>query len=312
MNSQALYRRRSRPGLRRAVALITASLLALPAQAQLFGGDKEAREMIAAQKQVIDQMQTRNRELEQRVLRMEEILKSQGLLELYSQIELLKQEVNKLRGQIEEIANTSDQTARRQKDFYVDLDSRLRRLEQPPAAVGAGVPGATAPGTPGAADPAAASAAGAAPVGAAGTASAADMPAGSAAAAVPADPNAETRTYESAFNLFRIGNYTAAIAAFGNFAKTYPQSPLAPSALYWVGNAYYAMSDFKNAIASQRRMISSYPTAQKVPDALLNIASSQQELNDNANARKTLQEIIAKYPLSEAADKAKRRLAAAR
>lgn len=312
MNSQALYRRRSRPGLRRAVALITASLLALPAQAQLFGGDKEAREMIAAQKQALDQMQTRNRELEQRVLRMEDTLKSQGLLELYSQIELLKQEVNKLRGQIEEIANTSDQTARRQKDFYVDLDSRLRRLEQPPAAVGAGVPGATAPGTPGAADPAAASAAGAAPAGAAGTAGAADMPAGPVAAAVPADPNAETRAYESAFNLFRIGNYAAAIAAFGNFAKTYPQSPLAPSALYWVGNAYYAMSDFKNAIASQRRMISNYPTAQKVPDALLNIASSQQELKDNANARKTLQEIIAKYPLSEAADKAKRRLAAAR
>lgn len=306
MNSQALYRRRSRPGLRRAVALITASLLALPAQAQLFGGDKEAREMIASQKQALDQMQARNRELEQRVLRMEETLKSQGLLELYSQIELLKQEVNKLRGQIEEIANTSDQTARRQKDFYVDLDSRLRRLEQPPAAVGAGVPGATAPGTPGAADPAAASAAGAAP------AASADMPAGPVAAAVPADPNAETRAYESAFNLFRIGNYAAAIAAFGNFAKTYPQSPLAPSALYWVGNSYYAMSDFKNAIASQRRMISNYPTAQKVPDALLNIASSQQELNDNANARKTLQEIIAKYPLSEAADKAKRRLAAAR
>jgi tol-pal system protein YbgF len=50
-------------------------------------------------------------------------------LELANQNEQLRQEVAKLRGQIEVLANELANEQRRQKDFYVDLDNRLRKLE---------------------------------------------------------------------------------------------------------------------------------------------------------------------------------------
>ena len=52
-----------------------------------------------------------------------------SVLELASQNELLRQEVAKLRGQVELLANELANSQRRQKDFYVELDSRTRKLE---------------------------------------------------------------------------------------------------------------------------------------------------------------------------------------
>lgn len=291
-----LFRRGARPGAWGPAALLAAALAAAGPAHAIFG-DSEARKQV-------EELKAQNTALEGRVRQLEEQLNSQGLLNLFTQIEQLKQDMARLRGQIEELANANDQTGKRQRDLYVDLDNRMRRLEQPvpTAAVPGAVPGAAEPGAPGA------------PAGTVAAAAAAASAAPGAAPAPPGapDPGGEQRAYESAFNLFRIGNYPAAIAAFTNFSKTYPQSPLAPSALYWVGNSYYAMSDFRNAIAAQQRMVKAYPDAQKVPDALLNIASSQQELGDVPGAKKTLDELIKKYPLSDAAEKAKRRQASLR
>lgn len=83
---------------------------------------------------------------------------------------------------------------------------------------------------------------------------------------------AETRAYEAAQNLRRIGNYQGAIVAFQSFIKQYPKSPLAPSAQYWIGDSYFNLRDFRLAINSQRLLMVSYPENAKVPDALLNIA----------------------------------------
>jgi tol-pal system protein YbgF len=50
-------------------------------------------------------------------------------LDLHNQNEQLRQEIAKLRGQIEVLTNELANTQRRQKDFYVDLDNRLRKME---------------------------------------------------------------------------------------------------------------------------------------------------------------------------------------
>ena len=52
-----------------------------------------------------------------------------GLLELSNQNDLLRQEVARLRGQVEMLANEVANAQRRQKDFYVELDNRTRKLE---------------------------------------------------------------------------------------------------------------------------------------------------------------------------------------
>jgi len=292
-------------------ALLLAVLAAAPARAALFD-DEEARKRIEATNQRVTQLQ---KQLEDRMLALEAQLKSQGLVELFNQIELLKADAARLRGQIEVLNFEQAETQKRQRDLYADLDSRLRKLEAgqvAPAAAPAATTGAPAP-VPVAVPPAAPAAvpapapAAVAPAGPVPAAAAGSRPAGAAPAA--GDVAAEQRSYDAALDLFKAGNYGGAIAGFTAFVRTYPRSPLSPSAHYWIGNAQFAQKDFRAAIAAQRQLIAAYPDSQKVPDALLNIATSQVELGDAPAARRTLEEIVAKHPQSDAAVKARARLA---
>lgn len=270
-----------------ALTFVAAGLLFAPlAPAQLFGGDDVARKQISEQGKRLEALRIQNEELSARLARMEQSL--QGLasanpaLELAQQLERLRQEMMQLRGQIEVVGNDIQMAAKRQRDMYVDLDTRMKRIEQS-AAEGAAA-AASQPAAAGAAAPAAAAAAGAA-------------------------SELEARAYEAAQAQRKAGNYQGAIAAFRNFLAQYPKSPLAHRAQYWIGDSYYNLRDYKNAIASQRRLISAFPESPSVPDALLNIASSQVELGDAAGARRTLDKLVGRYPTSEAAEKARRRLA---
>ena len=282
--------------------------------AALFGDD-EAREQIdALRKQV--------KELEARIAKMEETLNSQALLELYSKVETLEQELGKLNGQIEMLGNENTLLQKRQRDFYIDLDNRLRQIEQQQ-------PQKRSPSSHHMEPKGAPSSMAAPAVKEQATAQAADavMPetppsegavdsgvthdAATAAANEPAPVAAltENDAYKAAFDLFKNGEYANAIAQFESFLQSYPQSNLAPGAAYWIGNARYALRDYQLAIDAQKRLISKYPNSNKVPDAFLNIASSQLEMGDSKASKQTLENLLTKYPQSDAAKKAKQRLA---
>lgn len=241
--------------------------------------DEEARKRIAATNQRIDQLQ---KDLDERVAALERQLKSGALVDLANNVEGLKSDVAKIRGQIEVLTYELDQSQKRQRDLYVDLDARMRKLE--------GAPGAAASDV--------------APADAASAVGAAATSAGSTATSA----GAEQRAYDAALDQFKRGDFQGAITGFTAFVKTNPKSALAPSAQYWIGNAHFARKDYKAAIASQRQLILAWPDSPKVPDALLNVASAQSELGDNAAARRTLEELIGKFPQSDAATKAKQRL----
>src|SRR5512135_3636316 len=206
--------------------VLAATLVTFSARAALFD-DEEARKRIEATNQRLTQLQDR-------VTALEAQLKSQGLVELFNQVEQLKSDVARLRGQIEVLTYEQEQQQKRQRDLYVDLDSRLRKLEG-----GAGAAAGSATEVP--------------------PAAAAPPP----IAAAPASPD-EQRVYDAALDKFKAGSYGAAIAGFNTFLKTYPKSPLAPSAQYWIGNAQYAQKDFRGAIATQRQLIAAYPDSRKV------------------------------------------------
>ncbi len=203
----------------------------------------------------------------------------QGRLDLLQQIEQLKQEVAQLRGQAEVLTNDLENTQKRQKDFYVDLDTRMRRLEGGGAVAASAVAASDNAGKD-----------------------------GKNAVLTSTDPAQEAKAYETALGQFKVGNYAGAVVSFQGFMTTYPKSGLAPSAQYWIGNSYFSLRDFKSAVREQQKLISNWPDSEKVPDALLNIASSQQELGQDKAARKTLETLVSKYPLSPAAEKAKARL----
>ncbi|HTP48878.1 MAG TPA: tol-pal system protein YbgF [Casimicrobiaceae bacterium] len=290
----------------RVLFALTLALAATSARAALFP-DEEARKSVDALTQRINQ-------LEGRVNGLESTVKSQGLVDLLKDIEQIKSDIAALRGQQEVLTYELEQAQKRQRDLYIDLDGRLRKLETATSAPAGPAPAPDAGATP----PAAANAS------LPGTAARGSPPASNSPSLPPAptwqpgtrvppsavDLATEQRAYDTALDQFKNGSYPAAITGLQSFVRTYPRSPLAPSAVYWTGNAQYAQRDFRAAIATQRSLISTYPDSQKVPDALLNIASSQSELGDSAGARRTLEDLVSRYPTSEAAGKARQRLSA--
>ena len=282
------------------VAALTFAAFAQSANAALFDDD-EARRRIESTNQRVDALQ---RQVDSRLAAIEQQVKGQGLADLANQLQLLQSDIAKLRGQIEVVTYELEQAQKRQRDLYVDLDTRLRKLESAPAPAPAEGPG----GGPGAAIvlPPTGAAPGAPSFGPPGS-----PPAG--AGALPpvrnsADGVAEQRAYDSALDAFKRGDYGGAITGFGTFVKTYPRSPLASSAQYWIGNAQYARRDYRASITTQRQLLKEYPDSSKAPDALLNIASAQGDMGDNAASRRTLEELMARYPKSDAATRARQRL----
>lgn len=104
-----------------ACALAAAALAPLPAHA-LFG-DEEARRAIIDLRAKVETLQKEN------AARIDDKANQKSLLELARQNEQLRQELAQLRGQVEVLSNELANAQQRQKDFYVDLDNRLRKME---------------------------------------------------------------------------------------------------------------------------------------------------------------------------------------
>ena len=278
-SNQHMYRIPSQALLRSlSLGLIVFSL---HANAGLFDDDEARRDI----KNLRAQTDQQNRDIDSRLQRLEESIKNLGIIQLLNQIEQLNAEIAKLRGQVEVMSNLDEQLTKRQRDFYLDIDTRLRKLEVVPSDA---VPGATAapptliPATP--------------------VASAVVTPPATASRAQ------EERVYDVGANAFKRGDYVAATRAFQTFIKDYPASQLVPNAHYWTGISYFNLRDYGSARATQDVLLKQFPDSAKAPDALLALASIYVEIGDNGSARNALEDVIARYPASEAATKARTRL----
>lgn len=246
-----------------AVAALLALLGTQPARAGVFDDDE-------ARRQIKDLSIQSNERLE---------TLSKGQFDLVNQIQALREENARLRGQVETLGFELESAKKRQQDFYVDLDNRLRKFET----ANAGGAGGEAKG-------------------------AEEDKAAEAPKKVVVDPAAESRDYEAALNLFKANKIKEAAGAFEAFGKNYPESTLAPNAQYWLGNAYYALRDCKRAIDAHRVVVAKWPQHPKAADSLLGVANCQQELGDHKGAKTSLEAVVAKYPGSSAAATAKQRL----
>lgn len=239
--------------------------LPLPAAAGMFDDDEARRQIRELRAETTQSLET----LRQRI---EAMAKNQ--LDFANQIEALRADVARLTGQVEVLTNSLEAAHKRQQDFYVDLDNRLRQLES-----------------------------------AAATAAAAPQDAAAATAPQkPADPQAEMHEYEAALSLFRGGRYKEAQAALEGFIATHPKSSLLPNATYWLGSCLYQQRQLDKAAEIYAKVPVSWPNDPKAPDALLARANAQVEAKDVKGAIQTLELLIQKYPTSPAADNGRNRL----
>ena len=68
-------------------------------------------------------------DLEARLIRIERVIDNQSLIELSTQIDQLQAQAQALRGEVEALRYESNNGADRQRQLYVDVDSRLQTLE---------------------------------------------------------------------------------------------------------------------------------------------------------------------------------------
>jgi len=274
----------------RKLILISIYLLSISqlAQAALFD-DKEARQQIVdlqqktdAQNQAtqasLDALKKSHQTLEQRVLSIENVIKSQGLMDLLGQIDRLNNELNKVKGDLEVAQHNIDVSQQRQKDLYADTDGRLRKLESGNTVIANG---------------------------------SADNKEQSAQPSITntVENSAETKAFDSAQALLQSGKYKDAFDAFDKFLQTYSNSKQVPNAQYGLGFSQFSLKNYKAAIATHQKLISQFPDSAKAPDALFNIANCQIQLSDIEGAKKSLRDLITQHPASDLVPNAKRRLA---
>lgn len=227
-----------------------AFFLAGSAQAGLFD-DAEARQQVNNLKQ---EMQGR----------LETV--SNGQFELANQVEELRTEVARLRGQVEVLLNEIESIKTRQRDFYVDLDNRMRQLEtnaQNPASQGARASGAG---------------------GNSYEAGLALLKEGRAAEAL-AEFDAFISSHPDSDNLpeayFWAGtaalqnkNIAAASKYFNTVLGRWPKSAVAPDAMLGLANGQLAIGDRRNARQTLQTLIDRYPSSNAAKTAKQHLASS--------------------------------------
>lgn len=103
-------------------------LVSVPARAGLFDDEGARRQIVELQRQ-IDANAKGLQGLQPRLERVEASI-TERVLDLSQLIDGMRQDMARLRGTLELLSGQVEQLERRQKDLYVDLDSRLRKMEE--------------------------------------------------------------------------------------------------------------------------------------------------------------------------------------
>ena len=232
---------------------------------------------------------------------------AQSGVELVNQINALQQQVQQLQGQNEELRHQLDQLKQQSKDQYIDIDSRLSKLE----GRAPGAAPASAPNLPPANGqlPDAQLGGNAPPP---NNAARMTPPPNSAPQAntPPANPADEKAAYDQAFGALKDGRYAESARAFQSFIGQYPNSDLAPNAYYWLGESYYVTSNYPVSLDTFNKLLAQYPNSQKASAALLKVGYCQYELKQWDQAEATLNQVVQKYPDTTVARLAQGRLRA--
>lgn len=228
-------------------------LAAAPARAQLFKDDELYKRAAQLEAQRAADVK-RADQIEARAATQEARSEQQGrvLIDLTQQIEALKNEIARLRGQIEVLTNDIENAQKRQRDFYTDLDARLRKVEPPPP------PTPGAPLKPPTAEEQKAYEAGLNLVKTSNFKGAVDA-FGGFLRTYPNSQLGPSAQYWIGNSQFALRDYKAAIAAQQRVVEVWPDDAKAPDALLNISSAHTELKDIKSARAAIEDLIKRYP-----------------------------------------------------
>lgn len=216
--------------------------------------------------------------VEGRVTQLERISNAHGqlLTQLQQQLSDNQNDIDSLRGQIQEDQYKLNQVVERQKQILLQMDS----LSLSTGAAG----GASQAGTP--------------DTGASNVAPAASLQGG--------DANSD---YNAAIALVQDkSRQDDAINAFQNFLKKCPDSTYRPNANYWLGQLNYNKGKKDDAAFYFASVVRNYPESPKAPDAMFKVGMIMQDKGDAAKAKAVYQQVVKQYPGTDSAKQAQKRL----
>tara|TARA_R110001592_G_scaffold93088_1_gene270552 strand:+ start:11130 stop:11945 length:816 start_codon:yes stop_codon:yes gene_type:complete len=218
------------------------------------------------------------------------VVSSSANSELFFMIEQLQQEVNSMRGLLEEQSHELRMLKQSGKDRYQDLDTRILDITKRLSA------GSLASSTERL-------------VPSVQLTTISPMPiAQKPVKIIPVEPvkqrettAAENEDYQKAYAFIKDKKFDESVIALFGFTEKYPDSPLLPNVYYWLGEVYLATSKLDQAKTSFSLVISAYPGSQKTADSLYKLAVTVDRLGDTGLAMQYINDVKLKYPESTAA-----------
>ncbi len=186
-------------------------------------------------------------------------------LDMLNQHEQTMQEIARLRGQIEVLANQITRAQESQKQLYADLDARLKKVEPQQETVDGQV-ASVLPSEKSAYDSATA-------MFQSGDYQGATTALQDFVRRYPDSAYAANAQYWLGNAYYALGDYKKAIAAQEVVTTTYASSPKAPDAMLNIGSSYALLKDSKNAKKALQQLVSKYPESSAARTAKDRLAS---------------------------------------
>lgn len=183
-------------------------------------------------------------------------------MEMYFQLQALQQEVQELRGQVEEQSHEIQRLKQQRMEDYLDLDNRIGELQS------GGLSGSLEVG------------------GRARSGSRAESGTGD-------ERLTETETYRDAYQLLRDREIDAAIAAFNEYLEEYPQGNFAGNSYYWLGEIYLLQDDLEQAQSWFERLLEDFPDDRKRTDTQYKLGRVYHQQGEEARAQQMLEDVAA-------------------
>ncbi len=232
-----------------------------------------------------------------------------GMADTWSQLQSLQQEINTLKGQLDDLNNAGGaralvarvgrhDSALRQVETSLALDLNL---DTPMPMTGADMTGAAGMGGMSALEGEGSYAGNSGTM----TLTPPPQPPVPTLPSSSAQPDLATTLFNTGIKAFNARQYAEAERSFVDFTKNYPQSNQVSAAWYYVGECNFQSNKFSDAVLAYDKVITQYPQSSRAPSAYLKQGISFSKLGQKAAATTRLQELIKKHPSSAEAARAK-------